>query len=505
MTDISDLELLRNYCRQGSEAAFATLVQSHVNLVYSVAFRHVGIAAQAEEITQAVFVILARKAASLRPDTILEGWLHETARLTALSFRRGERRRQFREQQAYMESTFQTSDDTAVWNQLAPMLDEAISRLGKKDCDAVVLRFFNEKNLREVAVALNVTEVAAQRRVHRAVEKLRKFFAKRGVALSAAAVMATISANSVQAASAGLAKTVTALAVIKGATAGGPTLTLIKGALKLMAWTKAKIAVATLVGMALAAGTATVTIQQIEKHERENFDWQVMNGKDTRWLKEVPPLLKIVPTRFPNGGRDMSTYDVVSNHTALNLKEIGLGLTVKNLLEKAYHERDSRTVILTELPGRKYDFVVTVPHDPQRELQAEIARKFGLAGRFETIETNVLFLTVNRPDAVGLKPGSNANGYAGGDLDHLYCTNMPLSELASMLESRFEIPVIDGTALTNHFDFTVVWEENGRRMNNRYPDYPDFPGLKRALLDQLGLQLVPTNMPIEMLVVDKVK
>ena len=107
MHDASDMELLRDYDRQGSEAAFAALVQRHINLVYSVALRHVGIAAHAEEITQAVFIILARKAAGLRADTILEGWLHETTRLTALSFLRGERRRQFREQEAYMQSTLQ--------------------------------------------------------------------------------------------------------------------------------------------------------------------------------------------------------------------------------------------------------------------------------------------------------------------------------------------------------------------------------------------------------------
>src|ERR1017187_6883066 len=183
MHDTSVMELMRDFDRQGSEAAFAVLVQRHINLVYSVALRHVGIAAHAEEITQAVFIILARKAASLRADTILEGWLHETTQLTALSFLRGERRRQFREQEAYMQSTLQESADASTWNQLAPLLDEAMSRLGKKDRDAVMLRFFKEKNLREVATALKVNEAAAQRRVYRAVEKLRRFFTKRGVVL----------------------------------------------------------------------------------------------------------------------------------------------------------------------------------------------------------------------------------------------------------------------------------------------------------------------------------
>ncbi len=82
------------------------------------------------------------KPPDLRPDTILESWLYETTRLTALSFRRGERRRQFREQEAYMQSTLQESADASTWNQLAPLLDEAMARLGKNDRDAVFAAFF---------------------------------------------------------------------------------------------------------------------------------------------------------------------------------------------------------------------------------------------------------------------------------------------------------------------------------------------------------------------------
>jgi RNA polymerase sigma factor (sigma-70 family) len=259
MPDVSDMELLRDYGRRGSEEAFAILVQRHVNLVYSVALRHVGIAAQAEEITQAVFVILARKAASLRPDSILEGWLHATTRLTALSFMRGERRRQFREQEAYMQSTLQESTDASAWNQLAPLLDEAVSRLGEKDRDAVMLRFFKEKSLREVAAALRVNEPAAQRRVLRAVEKLRGFFTKRGVVLPAAVLTAAISANSVQAAPIGLATAVVATAA-KGSAAAASTLTLVKGALKIMAWTKAKTAIVTSVAVIFTAAIVTPTV-----------------------------------------------------------------------------------------------------------------------------------------------------------------------------------------------------------------------------------------------------
>ena len=265
MPDVSDMELLREYDRQGSEAAFTELVQRHINLVYSVAFRHVGVAAHAEEITQAVFIILARKAVGLRPNTILEGWLHETTRLTALNFRRGERRRQFREQEAYMQSTVPDATEASTWSQIAPWLDEAVSRLGKKDRDAVMVRFFKNKSLREVAAALRVSETAAQRRVLRAVEKLRVDFAKRGGSSTTAILAGAMSANSVQAAPVALAKSVTAVAIVKGATASISTLTLMKGALELMAWTKMKTAAVAGVAVILAAGTTGLVI----KHQRQ--------------------------------------------------------------------------------------------------------------------------------------------------------------------------------------------------------------------------------------------
>jgi len=273
------MELLREYARQNSESAFAELVCRHINLVYSAALRHVGIAAQAEEITQAVFVILARKSASLREDQILDAWLFETTRLTALSFLRGERRRQFREQEAYMQSILQESMPDPVWQQLAPLLDDAMMRLSRRDREAVVLRFFKGRNLGEVAAALNMKEPAAQKRVSRALEKLRKFFSKRGIDSTTAAIAENISAHSVQTAPVALAKAVTAIALAKGAVASASTLTLIKGALKLMAWTKTKTAIVAGVIAILVTGPTIVTVKQIQNH--------VLNHKIATTLLEM--------------------------------------------------------------------------------------------------------------------------------------------------------------------------------------------------------------------------
>src|ERR1700735_2135241 len=102
MTD--DVALLREYTQSHSEEAFAALVSRHIHLVYSVALRQVRDPHLAEEITQAVFVILARKAGSLCSKTILAGWLCRTARYASANALTIQRRRQLREQEAYMQS-----------------------------------------------------------------------------------------------------------------------------------------------------------------------------------------------------------------------------------------------------------------------------------------------------------------------------------------------------------------------------------------------------------------
>src|SRR6478735_5174190 len=127
MSDSSDTELLEQFARNKSEAAFAKLVERHIGLVYSTAFRKTGNPQQSEDITQAVFIILARKADSLGPKTVLPGWLHHTARLTAANLQRAELRRMRREQEAYMQSTIDESAPDALQRGLSPLLDDAVA------------------------------------------------------------------------------------------------------------------------------------------------------------------------------------------------------------------------------------------------------------------------------------------------------------------------------------------------------------------------------------------
>ncbi len=277
MDERDDIALLRQFSEQNSEEAFATLVIRHIDKVYSVALRHTGNPHHAEEITQAVFVILARKSRQLSPRVILEGWLYETARLTAVTHIRSEIRRARREQEAQMQSSLNENEST-VWTQIAsPAGQWALAGLNETDRHAVVLRFFYGKSLKEIGAALGGSDDMARMRISRAMEKLRQFFVKHGVTSTAATIAGAISVNSVHAAPVALAKTVTAVAIAKGAAAGGSILTLTQGAVKLMAWTKTQTAIVSVV--VVSAATYSVIQHQalVQTAQRK------MNPCNSKW------------------------------------------------------------------------------------------------------------------------------------------------------------------------------------------------------------------------------
>src|SRR5262245_60514398 len=182
----SDQELLRQYAATGAEAAFNRLVERHIALVYSAALRQTANHAMAQDATQAVFIILARKAATLRRETVLSGWLFRAVRYAALDASKIEARRKIREQTAaQMQLIDSVNESQPEWDQLAPLLDKAMASLAAKDRHALLLRFFEKKSFAEIGTALGGNENSARARVVRAVEKLRDRFRRRGVVVSA--------------------------------------------------------------------------------------------------------------------------------------------------------------------------------------------------------------------------------------------------------------------------------------------------------------------------------
>ena len=216
MTSKNDLDLLREFTRDESQDAFSELVQRHLNLVYCAALRQVRSPQLAEEVAQSVFCDLARNAFLLKPDTVLTAWLYQVTRRTAINVVRGEARRQLREQIALeMNEMNATADD---WTQIEPLLDDAMSALGAIDRTAILLRYFENKSLREVGQALGTTDDTARKRVNHAIDCLRDYFNTRGVTVGAGGLVVVLSANAVQAAPVGLAASISAGVVLVGAT-----------------------------------------------------------------------------------------------------------------------------------------------------------------------------------------------------------------------------------------------------------------------------------------------
>ncbi len=214
---MADFQLLRDYVREKSQEAFAELVRRHVDLVYSAALRQVRSSQLAEEVSQSVFTDLAGAAEKLQSDTILTAWLYQVTRRTAIDVVRRESRRQARERLAVEMAAMNTATD---WTQIEPILDDAMEALEESDRAAILLRYFENKSLREVGETLGTSDDAAQKRVSRAVERLREFFSKRGVAIGAGGLAVIVSANAVQAAPVALASTISAAAVVAGTTIG---------------------------------------------------------------------------------------------------------------------------------------------------------------------------------------------------------------------------------------------------------------------------------------------
>jgi RNA polymerase sigma factor (sigma-70 family) len=215
----TDSQLLEAYARDGSERAFRELVERHINLVHSAALREArGNVSLAEDITQAIFTELARRAARLVRHPALAGWLYTSVRLTSANVRRAEDRRQRREQEASTVHQLLGPDPTDVlWPQVRPLLDDVMHQLNDKDRTVVVLRFFEGQSLKEVGLALGLTENAARMRVERSLEKLRALLTQRGVKSTASTLAAVLAVGAVMTAPSTLASTIATSALATAA------------------------------------------------------------------------------------------------------------------------------------------------------------------------------------------------------------------------------------------------------------------------------------------------
>jgi len=221
-----DAELLRTYLETRSEDAFTELVHRHIGLVYSTALRRVGHDAHlAEDVTQTVFIGLARKAPSLRDRIALSGWLYVSARMAGAEIVRQERRRKLREDIAQsMHLTDSPSETDIELAQIRPVLDDVIVELKSVEREAIVLRFFEKHSFAEIGAALRVSEEAARKRVDRALEKLQTSLARRGITSTAVALGSALTSAATGAVPIGLADKIASAAIVHGAAAASASI-----------------------------------------------------------------------------------------------------------------------------------------------------------------------------------------------------------------------------------------------------------------------------------------
>jgi RNA polymerase sigma factor (sigma-70 family) len=279
----SDQELLREYAREKSDAAFADLVHRHLDFVYSAALRLVVDRHLAEDVTQAVFAAASRHAGDLQGVVVFSAWLHRTTRNQAAMLVRGEARRRARENEAAA-MTDAPIESGEVWEKLAPHLDDALGQLESEDRDALLLRFFEKKTAREIGERLGLSPEAAQKRMARALERLRAIFARQGLSISGATLGTVISAQGAQVAPGALGTAVLAAC----SSAAGVSL-VSTSMFSVMASTKIKTA---WVAMLTAGLGTTVLVQyQTNNHLREEM----------ATLKAAPPPAEIKqPAVEPN-------------------------------------------------------------------------------------------------------------------------------------------------------------------------------------------------------------
>ena len=289
---MTDQQLLRQFVQNGSQAAFSQIVARHLNFVYSICRRETGDAALAEDVTQVVFLLLARKASSLRVEASLSGWLFQTARFASKNARRREAARKTQEQ-AVAEQMSSSPSENALWDQIEPLFNAALAALSAKDREAILLRFADGLSFPELSKALGTSEDAARMRLNRAVSRLRQSFAPTGITVSAAVLAALLTERTVQAApltcTAAVTKIAESFAVGVGSTAAvsSNVSAYLQGALKAMTMTKITFTVA---GLFTASVVIFPLITLAQSHRVGQVKPVVKNLTETASPSNLPNL-----------------------------------------------------------------------------------------------------------------------------------------------------------------------------------------------------------------------
>jgi RNA polymerase sigma factor (sigma-70 family) len=390
---ISDLELLRRYVEFASNEAFEELISRHTGLVYSAALRQVRNLELAEDVAQSVFITLSQKADRLPSNVILSGWLYRTTLYAASKAIRREYRRETREHKA----TTMNSSDTEVesaWKQIEPYLESSMRKLAEKDRTALVLRYLENKSLREVGTALGTSDDAAQKRVSRALERLRALFAQRKICVSSTALAGGLSSFGVEAAPV-ILKTAISAAISSA--------TLTTGGLTSIATVLNKTIMITKLKIAIAAGV-TVAITQFGAHQ-----------KTTRALQTETESLRTANSQLQDlqSNREVDS-DLLAELTQLRDKAEEV-LTLRSQVS-ALRQENAKLNSGIETASNENDAEVddSIPKNPQARMK--LAGELFKEGNFEKALEHLIWCydkgAIKNPSFIGVRSSFLLNQFA---------------------------------------------------------------------------------------------
>ncbi len=310
---MTDVELLHKHRRGGSEDPFAELTRRHIGWIFGVARRRVGDSHLAEDVAQAVFILLHRKAPAFADDRALVAWLHRTTFFASnVAARQRERRRKHETEAAMQRQMIEHSADDPQWSELAPLLDEMIERLRSDEREAILLRFYRQMTFAQIAAAIGSTEEAVRKRVTRAIDKLRQRAAAKGLTLDGEKIAAGLDMEATvgSIAPAGLAAVAAGAALTNNLAVGAAGIPIAKGAIAMMFWTKAKLVAGVALAVVFTAGAGVVLVAAQHASQR---DAETRADK-----KDYPKLAPYTAIRWKDAAPEVQINDTWYAWLAIN-------------------------------------------------------------------------------------------------------------------------------------------------------------------------------------------
>jgi RNA polymerase sigma factor (sigma-70 family) len=514
-----DSSLIAEFNARRSEDAFAALVRQHVNLVFATALRQVGDAGAAEEITQNVFVALAQAAGKLGSHPTIAGWLHQTALNKSREWLRSELRRRKREQVAVSLDLARAEGDS-VWSPLVPLLDEALLELRGPDRQAVILHFMEGRTFQEVGFVLGVGEDTARKRVHRCLDQLTHYFRRHGFAAPALAAGTPLFTLSSHAAPVGLAASATTAGLTAAHSAASTsTLTLIKGALKIMAWTKMKTVIVTGVVILLAA---TVTpyvwyyhLAPASWQHRLEATYRLRNGEVVRHISPpyIPERLTYYRTENPGQAKEIPAGpdcwvfiqdkqgQLRDGGETFGSKQFPLQLVLRTAFRFEKYEFEGPNNLLDLPVNGDWTISENLNHEALLAALEPILLKITkhhIKFVKKTVEREVIVVS---GDHLAIQPGKDIQVYAENSQDKEYDGYGDLNNLFEEVGNRLNIRFINETQIDSKAPETrnLIWEwhrdSDVLHMKNRRIELTD--KLLKNLADQTGFTFTREQRPVE--------